>query len=178
MEFKTGAAKLLAEGGVFENGVYRRTMEDGRQVNQDGFEAVWEACAGKPVSYEAPRYGEPVIIKPEGFRWVADPNRPGLDIKRLGTFNEYCTSLAQWRLSSNTVLPGEKLAAPEFRFVLRGDVKYGGKQLPERSAICIPDGIETELFESRTGAEILVVDVPMYVASVWKHARERGAMQP
>jgi len=172
-EYKAGVEKLLAKGGIFENGGYRQTDEDGRQINQDGFEAVWEACSGRPVTYAAPRYGEPVIIKPSGFRWVPDAHRPGLEVKRLGTFNEYCTGLAQLRLGPNTVLPGEKLAAPEFRFVLRGEVTFGGKQLSERSAIFIPDGVETGPMESRAGTEILVISVPMYVAPVWQHAREK-----
>jgi hypothetical protein len=172
-EYKAGVAKLLAKGGIFENGVYRHTGEDGRQFNQDGFEAVWEACSGRPVTYAAPRYGEPVTIKPNGFRWVPDARRPGLEVKRLGTFNEYSTGLAQMRLGPNTVLPSEKLAAPEFRFVLSGDVLFGGKQLSERSAIYIPDGVESGPFESRAGAEILAISVPMYVAPVWARAREK-----
>jgi mannose-6-phosphate isomerase-like protein (cupin superfamily) len=176
-DFKIGAAKLLAEGGIFENGIYQKTLEDGHHFNQDGFEAVWESFTGKPVHYVAPRYAEPVIMKPEGFRWVPDPKRPGLDVKKLGTFNEYSTSLSQWRLAPNTVLPGEMLAAPQLRFVIRGEVSYGGKQLPERSAICVPDGVKSEPLETRNGAEILVIDVPMYVASVWQQVREQAAAQ-
>ncbi len=171
-EYKEGAARLREGGAVFENGVCRRTDAQGREINQDGFEAVWESYTGKPVTYASPRYGEPVIIKPEGFRWLPDPVRPGLEVRRLGTFNEYRTALSQWRLSPGTVIPGGTLEAPEFRFVLKGEVTFGGKTLSARGAAYIPAGIETGVMESRAGAEILVISIPMYTASLWRQIRE------
>jgi hypothetical protein len=171
-EYKEGVARLKATGAVFENGVCRRTDGQGREINQDGFEAVWEAYTGEPVTYAPPRYGEPVIIKPEGFRWLPDPVSPGLEVRRLGTFNEYRTALSQWRLSPGAVIPGRTLAAPEFRFVLKGEAEFCGKMLSARGAAYIPEGIETGVLESRFGAEILVISVPMYAASLWRQIRE------
>jgi hypothetical protein len=174
-EYREGVARLKATGAVFENGVCRRTDGQGREYNQDGFEAVWESFTGEAVTYAPPRYGEPVIIKPEGFRWLLDLVRRGLEVRPLGTFNEYRTSLSQWRLSPGAVIPSGTLAAPEFRFVLKGEVTFGGKRLPVRGAAYIPDGIETGILESRDGAEILVISVPMYAASLWRQIHETRA---
>ncbi len=80
--------------------------------------------------------------------------------------------MSQWRLSPGAVIPGGTLAAPEFRFVLKGEVAFGGKMLSARSAAYIPEGIETGVLESRVGAEILVISVPMYAASLWRQIRE------
>ena len=174
-EYREGVARLKATGAVFENGVCRRTDGQGREYNQDGFEAVWESFTGEAVTYAPPRYGEPVIFKPEGFRWLPDLVRRGLEVRRLGTFNEYRTSLSQWRLSPGAVIPSGTLAAPEFRFVLKGEVTFGGKTLSVRGAAYIPDGIETGILESRDGAEILVISVPMYAASLWRQIHETRA---
>ena len=171
-EYKVAFAKLLESGGTFENGVYSYVTPDGRKVNQDGFEAVWEACTGQPVTYSQLRYAEPVIMKPDAFKWLPDALRRGLEIRSLGTFNEYRTSLAEWRLAPGAVLPPERVPAPEFRYVLKGEVVYGGKTLPARSVLYIPDGRLTEPLESRGGAELLVITVPMYVEAVWRQARE------
>jgi mannose-6-phosphate isomerase-like protein (cupin superfamily) len=174
-ESRAAAEKLVARGGVFENGAFRGTGPDGRPLNKDGFEAVWEAHNEQPVRYADQRYTDPVMMKTGAFKWLPDPRREGVDVKYLGTFNEYRTSLAEWRLKPGTVLPGERLDAPEFRFILRGEVIYAGKELPAHSCLYIPDGVETEPLESRAGAELLLISVPMYVRAVWDRAREARA---
>lgn len=174
-DFKTAMEKLLASGGVFEDGVYRREGADGQRVNQDGFEAVWEAHNGQPVSYAQPRYAQPVVIKPAAFDWVPDERRSGLAVKQLGTFNEYRTSLSEWRLDPGAMLPSERLDAPEFRYVLKGAVNYAGKTLGPRSCLYVAEGVDTEPLESPEGADLLVISVPMYVPSVWNRARQATA---
>lgn len=174
-DFKTAMEKLLASGGVFEDGAYRRVGADGQRYNQDGFEAVWEAHNGQPVTYAAPRYAQPVVIKPGAFDWVPDERRAGLAVKQLGTFNEYRTSLAEWRLDPAAVLPSERLEAPEFRYVLKGAVNYAGKTLAPRSCLYVAEGVNTEPLECPDGAELLVISVPMYVPSVWSRARQATA---
>jgi hypothetical protein len=177
-EYRAALDRLLAGGGIFENGVYQRTTEDGRQVNQDGFEAVWEAHTGQAVTYSTRRYAEPIIMNPGAFTWRPDECRPGLEIKRLGTFNEYRTDLSIWRFREGAVLQSERLVAPEFRFVLQGEVIIEGKTLPARSALYLPDGVDTGALESPAGAELLVISVPMYVQSVWRRARETLTIRP
>jgi len=58
------------------------------------------------------------------------------------------------------------LSAPDVRFVLSGDTIYAGKELGIHSCYYIPDGEQTAALETRTGAEILVISLPMYVRAV------------
>jgi quercetin dioxygenase-like cupin family protein len=170
-EARAAAEALVAGGGVFENGVYRAAGPDGRPRAKDGFEAVWEAHTGTPVMYAQPRYPAPVITKSQGYQWLPDGRRPGLEVKHLGSFTEHRTSVAVWRLASGAVLPGEALAAPEIRYVLQGEVVYEGKRLPELSCLYLPDGVAGAALASPGGAELLVISVPMYVGAVWERAR-------
>jgi mannose-6-phosphate isomerase-like protein (cupin superfamily) len=172
-ESRAATEKLVSGGGVFENGAYRSTGPDGRAANKDGFEAVWEAHNGQPVRYADQRYKDPIMMKSAAFKWVPDTRRPEVEVKHLGTFNEYRTSLAEWRLQPGTLLMGERLEAPEFRFVLRGEVIYAGKELPQYSCLYIPGGVDTQPLESRGGTELLVIAVPMYVRETWERVHRQ-----
>jgi mannose-6-phosphate isomerase-like protein (cupin superfamily) len=164
-------AALKAKGGYFEDGVYKIKQPDGHSINQDSYEAVWEQHMGEPISYAAPRYETPIIIRPQGFRWRADPRRPGVEIKHLGTFNEYGTSVALWRIEPGAVIASETLDAPQVRCVVRGATTYGGKKLDDKACYYIPEGIGTEPLASPDGAELLVFSIPMYARATWEKAK-------
>ena len=68
------------------------------------------------------------------------------------------------------------LAAPQIRFVVSGEIIYDGKELPAHSCLYIPDGAATEHLETRQGAELLIMTLPMYVASVWQQGRASVAV--
>jgi hypothetical protein len=89
---------------------------------------------------------------------------------------EYRTSVVLWSLAAGASLPSEVLAAPQIRFVVSGEIIYDGKELPAHSCLYIPDDLATEHLETRQGAELLVMTLPMYVASVWQEGRTRGAV--
>ena len=107
---------LRAAGGYFEDGIYKIKQPDGHSINKDSYEAVWEQHNGRPITYASPRYETPIIIRPQGFRWMPDPARPGVEMKNLGAFTEYGTSVALWRLAPGAVIPSEVLEAPQLRW--------------------------------------------------------------
>ena len=165
---------LRAAGGYFEDGIYKIKQPDGHSINKDSYEAVWEQHNGRPITYASPRYETPIIIRPQGFRWMPDPARPGVEIKNLGAFTEYGTSVALWRLAPGAVIPSEVLEAPQLRCVLRGSTTYAGKEIGEKGCYYIPEGLRTNPIESRQGAEFLVYTLPMYVRATWEAAWEQS----
>lgn len=113
-------------------------------------------------------------MRQQGFRWRADPKRPGVEIKRLGVFNEYGTSVSIWRLAPGTVIASETLDAPEVRCVLGGSTIYDGKLLDDKGCYYIPESLLTQPIESPEGAELLVVSLPMYARATWEKAQGRS----
>ena len=167
---------LKQAGGYFEDGVYKIKKPEGGTINQDSYEAVWEQHMGRPISYASPRYQSPVIMRPQGFRWRADPNRRGVEVKHLGSFTEFQTSVSLWRLAPGTTIPAEVLGAPEVRSVLRGSTTYDGKVLDTLGCYYIPEGQRTQEIHSPDGAELLVFTLPMYARATWEqqaHEQQR-----
>jgi hypothetical protein len=171
-EKKVAMEELRAAGGFFENGVYRLETSDGRKLNKDSYEAVWEQHMGRPIAYAEPRYATPVVMRPQGFRWMPDASRPGVEVRHLGTFNEYGTSVALWRIAPGTVIAPETLSAPQVRCVIAGGTVYEGRVLDNKACYYIPEGLATSPIESPDGAELLVITVPMYARSVWQKAKK------
>jgi hypothetical protein len=180
-EKKVAMEELRSAGGFFENGVYRLDTPDGRRVNKDSYEAVWEQHMGRPIAYAEPRYATPIVMRPKGFRWMPDAFRPGVEVKHLGAFNEYGTSCALWRIAPGTVIAPEVLAAPQVRCVIAGGTVYEGRVLDNKATYYIPEGLTTSPIESPEGAELLVITVPMYSRATWEKARKDvdvRAMEP
>jgi len=167
---------LKAAGGFFEDGVYKLPKPDGHSLNRDSYEAVWEQHNGRPITYSKPRYETPIVMRPQAFRWTPDPARPGVEIKRLGTFNEHGTSVALWRVAPGTLIPSEILAAPELRCVVRGEALYDGKVIDAKGVFYIPEGLRTDPIECPNGAEFLVFTLPMYARVAWEAAKARRVL--
>ena len=101
----------------------------GRQKNKDSYVAIWEEHEGKKLAFPKSRYRTPVMMQPQFYSWLPDRERPGIETKHLGTFNEMRTGIGFFRL-----LPGAKLAAgtqkdAEIRYLVEGACSYGGKRL-------------------------------------------------
>jgi hypothetical protein len=84
--FQAGVAELR-QHGTFENGIYRRTLEDGGRKNQDAYEAVWEHIHGRRLEYPKSDHAQPVFMDPAAFSWQDEPGRPGVRRKVLGRFS-------------------------------------------------------------------------------------------
>jgi hypothetical protein len=169
---KRAAIAALKSSGYFEDGVYKRRKPDGGVMNQDSYEAVWEQHLGRSISYASPRYRSPIVMRPQALRWIADPHRPGVEIRHMGSFTEFQTAVALWRIAPGTTIPSEILAAPELRCVLSGDTVYDGKELDRNGCYYIPENISTDPLHSRGGAELLVFTLPMYAIATWEKMRD------
>jgi hypothetical protein len=89
----------LSKSGRFEKGIYYPTdPAPGVRKAQDGYEAIWEYTNGRPLVYPAPRYDEPVLIRPQNFDWIEDPSQPNVATKVLGLFTERRLELMEQRL--------------------------------------------------------------------------------
>ncbi len=97
------AVAALKQRGSFEAGVFSWLDSDGKRHNQDGYEAAWQHCFGRTITYPKPRYDAPVILHPSRFGWVPDPEQPGVHTQHLGTFSERGLSLRHWRLQGGQV---------------------------------------------------------------------------
>jgi mannose-6-phosphate isomerase-like protein (cupin superfamily) len=177
-EKKVAMEELKAAGGFFEDGIYKVHTPDGRKVNKDSYEAVWEHHMGQPISYSAPRYSTPIVMRPKGFRWMRDPHRPGVEVKHLGAFNEYGTSVALWRIAPGAVIASEVLSAPQVRCVVSGATSYEGRELDDKACYYIPEGLPTSPIKSPAGAQLLVITLPMYARATWEKAKAHRQSQP
>ncbi len=163
-EIRAGYAQLAAEGGRFEAGVYKRPRPDGRTVNQDSYEAIWERHQGRTLVYPAPRYRHPVMMVSAHYRWVADPRRPGIETKHLGTFTEYRTAVGLMRLAPGATLPGARADEAEIRYVVSGEIALEGRTRGVGTYVWLPPGAELGPIRSGPGATFYVVMLPMVAA--------------
>jgi hypothetical protein len=153
------ASKELTEIGNFDSGVFKQEMPDGRQINKDGFEAVWEHVTGKPLVYPLARFAEPVVMHPEAFAW-SDAGQ-GVTRKHLGTFGERGVALSMVRLKGGTLT-----LAPVARclgFVHAGDGVAGDEALGLHDAFEVLPGEIITL--SGDGLEVLLMELPSLQAA-------------
>ena len=154
--------KLRAAGGMFEGGRYKGRGADGSRVDQDGYEALWEAHTGCKLVYAQPRYGGVVIMRSSSYEWLADARHPGIDVKTLGCFTEHQTAVMLIRIAPGAHVDSRRLAAPQLRYVLSGTVVLGEKEFPPGSCLWIPAGAPSQPLSTLTGAELYAVSLPRY----------------
>ncbi len=117
----------LAGEGTFSGGVYQRVTPEGRHVNVDGYQAVWEHITGRPMRYARPAYGEPILVLPGGFRTHPLDGERGVTAAQLGVFTEARTALALLRLESGATHVAADPHQGLILFVLDGEVTVDGK---------------------------------------------------
>lgn len=161
-ELEAARDKLRAAGGVFEAGRYKGRALDGSTVDQDGYEALWEAHTGCKLVYAEPRYGSVVVMRSGSYEWLADQRHPGIDVKPLGCFTEHQTSVSLIRIPPGAHVDGRKLAAPQIRYVLSGTVSFAEMRYPPGSCLWIPAGVASQPMGSIAGAELYAVSLPRY----------------
>jgi hypothetical protein len=161
-ELAIALEKLRAAGGTFEGGRYHGRALDGSLVDQDGYEALWEAHTGCKLVYADPRYGDVVVMRSGSYEWLADQRHPGIDVKTLGCFTEHQTSVSLIRISAGAHLDTKRLAAPQIRYVLSGIVSCDGQEYPPGSCFWFPAGSSSHPLGSITGAELYAVSLPRY----------------
>jgi hypothetical protein len=160
-ELQAAREALRAAGGTFEGGRYHGPGLDG-PVEQDGYEALWEAHTRCKLVYAQPRYGDVVVMRSGSFEWLADQRHPGIDVKPLGCFTEHQTSISLIRIAPGAHVDGKRLAAPQIRYVLSGTVTQDGLEFPPGSCLWMPAGAAVQPVASDTGAELYCVSLPRY----------------
>lgn len=153
--------KMMAAGAVFKDGIYRGTTPAGGKENKDSYVAIWEEHEGKKLTFPKSRYRTPVMMQPQFYSWLPDRERPRIETKHLGTFNEMRTGIGFFRL-----LPGAALLAgtqkdAEVRYLVEGACTYGGQHYGEGTYLYIPPGAATEEFGSDSGATFFYISLPL-----------------
>jgi len=155
--------KRLAENpnGRFEDGIYHFVDADGKQHNQDGYEAIWQEIHGRPVVYPAPRYQTPITILPDAFAWVPSADEPGIAHKHLATFSERGTRVGfiQYDAGATHRVPAPR--APELHFVVEGALRGGDGVFGRWTAIQIDPGDEP-VFEAIEATTVYVIGLPVF----------------
>jgi quercetin dioxygenase-like cupin family protein len=155
--------RRLATRGSFHDGVYTWHDAQGVKHNQDGYEAAWQAEMGRPVVYPKPRYQAPVIVQPEHFAWRAlDARVPGVEVKRLGAFNERGLGVALWRFDAGARVQLARAGRRELLYLLRGSAQVHGRHLPAGSAVEALPGDAPLLHAGDDGAEWVGFSLPSF----------------
>jgi hypothetical protein len=153
--------KLLKSGGKFENGVYKGFKPDGSPKNKDSYEAIWEEHEGRDLVFPPPRYREPVMMLTRNYRFWPDRQRPGVEIKHLGTFSEARTGIRFVRITPGTEVPAGMQEDAELLFLLEGRFSYGGRSLGEGTYLFLPNGVDVKSMRSEQGATFFSITLPM-----------------
>jgi hypothetical protein len=167
--------QALASKGQFHDGVFTWHDDQGVKHNQDGYEAAWEHVNQRTIAYPKPRYQAPVIVHPEHFAWL--PWAPGLQLKRLGCFNERGLGVAMWQLRAQARVTWQPAERRELLYVLQGDAAliaqdsahdaahdaaHGDQALPEGSAIEVLRGESLTLSAGSRGCTLVGLSLPRF----------------
>ncbi|HXX70656.1 MAG TPA: hypothetical protein VEI55_00070 [Candidatus Acidoferrum sp.] len=160
------ASAALAKQGTFAKGIYTRLHPDGRKINKDAYEAVWEEVNGRPLVYPHERYQRPVFMDPESFGWMPLEGQSGVSLKHLGQFSECCTRIAFFKAEPGAAL---ELEENSIYFVTRGWGKLSSgdgrspASLERQATIYLAPGDHATLFGSGTDpVELLHIGLPHF----------------
>ena len=155
--------KLKAQGGKFEEGYYTAFKPDGKRFNKDSYKAIWEELNGKKLVFPKPRYRTPVMMNVENFNWIAHRRRPGVEIKHLGSFCEYRSSMGFLRMAPGAYFERETHEDAEIRYLIEGSVDYNGRRWGKDTYFFIPPGATTETLRCSDRATFFTIGLPMLV---------------
>jgi len=155
------AREEMQEFGTFEKGIFKREgqLAPGEKRNQDAYEAIWEHVNKKKLVYPKPRYGEAILIKPDGFEWDVCEDQPGLTRKPLCSFSERSLQLSVLRLQAGTRAQVPSRGGIQIGFVLNGEGAVNGEAVRKYSAF---SGREDFALTSAGGMEFLLVGLPIF----------------
>jgi hypothetical protein len=156
------ASKRLAESpdGRFEDGIWRYRDGDGKQHNQDGYEAIWETIHGRGIEYAKPRYETPVTIYPDAFDWTPTAEA-GIERKHLGAFSERETTVGFLRYADGAVHRVDGVRAPELHFVVDGSLRVGNRTVDRRTALSF-DPTDDQTLAALEPTTVFVIRLPWF----------------
>ena len=150
------AADELKTRGTFEKGVYTTYRDDGKKVNKDAYEAVWEHVHGRKLEYPQPRYEKPVFLRADRFDWQPAPGLAGVAHKPLGAFTECQASAALYRVDLGASLP---LSGRALYFVLRGSGSVGDSPVARHTSCYLLAG-EAAALKASEELELVRLGLP------------------
>ena len=131
--------------------VQARPQSQGRRKNKDSYVAIWEEHEGTKLKFPPARYRTPIMMLPQRFSWVADRERPGIEMKHLGTFSELRTGIGFFRLRPDSRLEAGRQREAEIRYCIAGSFSYGGKNWGENTYMFIPPACDTAALARHRG---------------------------
>jgi hypothetical protein len=162
-QLAAGRESLLAEGkGTLENGLYVTVDANGKQHNQDAFEAVQQHIVGHRVDYAQPRYLDQVWMNPDSFEWVKDEHQPGVARKMLGEFTERDVRIGFFSLEEGAELTFGTERASEIAFINKGAISYDGKIHPRLTAFGTEAADNPEVLLATEPTELLYMKLPTF----------------
>lgn len=161
------AAAELAKQGTFAKGVYTRVAHDGRKINKDAYEAVWEQVNCRPLEYPKPRYQHPVFMDPENFDWIEIDDRPGVSARHVGGFSERRTRIAFFKVAPAGTLDLEEnsiyFVTNGFGAISTSDSASPAAKFERHTTIHLAPGERASLSASGNDpAEILHIRLPRF----------------
>jgi hypothetical protein len=117
----------LQEIGTFDKGVFTWVDAEGKKHNQDSAEAVAERAWNGKTVYPEPRYNDIIVMNPDNFHWIDQPESPGVAVKWLGTFTERETRVGFVRVDSGSTFIAGLAGVDELLYVIKGALTIDGK---------------------------------------------------
>lgn len=142
--------------GNFERGVYIRS-EDGKRINRDAYEAVWDHVNGESPAYVEPAYKSPIVMRPEALEWQPT-DKSKIKAKWIGSFPHRKLDVSAIRVEQGGKFALEPSSRLRFLFVESGSGDIGGEELRRWSVVRIPPG-ETGSVRANATLEMLELAV-------------------
>ena len=149
------AAESLSQTGTFAKGVYTTIRPDGKKINKDAYEAVWEQVHGKPLVYPRTPYEKPVFIDPDTLDWT-DTRRDGVLRKVLGDFSSSGTRLHQFLVEAGADLTLEDRC---LYFVEFGRGVINGSPFSTHTSVHVEPG-DTPTLKAEIDTRLLQMGLP------------------
>jgi hypothetical protein len=183
LDLRRAQKELEAEGGVFEGGVYRRTLPDGTKITKDSHAACAEHLMGHKTEFPKPRFEMPIVMHTENAQWTPDRKLQGVENKHLGAYGVRRSGARFTRLQPGAVIPARTEEDAEIRYLVAGSVTYegrtfvGGTSDTEGTYMWIQAGAHVSEIGTADGGTFFVIELPMFADIIAERARANAAEQ-
>lgn len=160
------AVARLKRRGRIEKGLFVETdSATGEERAIDAAQALYQERyamhTGRPFVVPAPRYEQPILMHVEAFDYY--PVAPGVEMKRLGDFNDNSGAEANLAISLVRFSGEGSFALDSTRgqigWARKPGLRTGGRTYPELTCFYCPRGEQAELSGER-GVEAFVIELP------------------
>lgn len=149
------ATEELKLRGEFRRGVYYPMHGKATEA----YTAAWSHAVGRPVTFPAPRYSEPIFMHPDAFAWIPSPE-PGVAMKDVGMFGEAGLRISMARVAEGARHRIADSAQSVVAFVLGGAIEENEEPLSTYSALLIEPGDDALIVGRGGEAELIEIALP------------------